>query len=237
MHKNFFQDILHYSPELIQGMIAFNLRKKETVQNVDKDELNNLDDITLQKLWELPEVQLAYATNKHTYFWDFANETRRLALFDQETLQKLMLYMGICINAKAIARCVTQKDLMRLQEGVGQSALNFALHRGQFILGNNNTTLFNFLKNEELLEKIFLSGIFAMHFCTHTFPDVLYSIFWEAMTALAQNIEMQEHVLRAYVDGVPTSTIPEQDIQFLWFSMKKILIKEVAPQWKPYFSV
>ncbi len=239
MHKNFFHDILTYNPELLQGILAFNLQQlmSEPANALEEDMANDFSKNSLAQLWAIPEVKKKYAKKNQVFFWDFENEARRLVLLDKEVLQKLVLYMGASLNAKHIARCVTQKDTLHLQENLGHDVFNFALHRGQFMIAEGSINLFKFLKHEELLARVILSGIFALHFCSYAFPSLLYDRLWQIMEELALKIELQGHTLRTYVDGVPINTIPEKELQFLWFSMKKILIKEVAPQWKPYFSV
>ncbi len=236
MHKNFFHDALTYNTELIKGMLNFNNALLHAHAYAKLEGMTMPSNIDAQKIMNLPAFKKILYKDYDGFFWDFYDESRRLVLIDKACIKKLMLYMGICIHAKNVAQCVSQKDVLILQNGLGGEAFSFAVHRAQFMLGGINITHFDFLKHEHIYPKVVLSGVFAVHFCAHEFPQQLYNILLEYMQEFAMDHEIVPNILEAYLEGVPTNNMAPKEKQNLWFSMKKILLKEVDPQWKPYFN-
>lgn len=68
--------------------------------------------------------------------WDLAAEPPHvaLALLDGPRLANLALFAGVTLHSGSIARVLRGGDRLRIREGIGADAYEFALRRGRFLL-------------------------------------------------------------------------------------------------------
>ena len=216
MDKGFFIDIIAHNPVLFQAMVDFN----STVVPPVPEEISMVAGLNSAALWRLPTVRRHFQTVvTGETFWDFTEESRRLALLDGASLKKLQNLFGVAVHAEEIAQLVLRAEVLALRESLGEDIYDYAVHRGQYQLGGVSR---HFCKEDlelPLLERIRKHGAQAMAFCAAFWPEPLRKIFAEK---LGETLEQEK---------------PSFEVRHLiWFGLKKILLKEVAPQWAPYFK-
>ncbi len=227
MNKVFFKNALK-KPELFSAILDFNfsiLQKKEerslallAGQNIP---LEKIPSAALKKY-----IQKNIGTEQ-TGFWDFTEETRRLALLDTDTLLALMNVTGISLNAKEIAKTVQKEEVAKIKQAIGGPLYHYALTRGQYRLGTLQT-FFPPAGSLSLLEKIQKQGEQALAYCIQNWSEELKNLFFEK-NALPQSFFTSLEEIKQY----PLN--PKNEI-LIWFSVKKILIKEINHSWAPYFN-
>lgn len=156
-------------------------------------------------------------------FWNFEEESTRLALVEPETLESLVLHFGVAVNARAFAAVVRREEREALARQVGRDLVGYALGRGAFHLGETRRHFLARHGDVPLAERVRLHGAEALGLCTGRWPEALRAVAGERFPGLvdpAAEARERDHKLERLV----------------WFGLKKLLTKEVAPQWAPCFS-
>ena len=226
MHKNYYLELIVEKPELFAVLARFN--------SLTADHLNAAFGHN-ETLWaalppELWETLLAHGpscrhlessdTTRPQPFWDFSEPSRCLALLDTATLDELTLFYGASLHAQEIARTIMGKDMVLLREHLGKRVHEYALHRGQYqtpwgrkiFLGRHHVL--------PLAQRARLHGQEALGLLLSTWPAALQS-------------RVPARMREAPAAELPSSPEVHQGI---WFDMKRLLLKEVAPTWQPCFA-
>ena len=216
MDKGFFIEIIGHNPPLFQAMADFNSAGIPPVP----EEIFAVAGLDAAALWRLPAVRKHFKTAAvRETFWDFTEESRRLALLDAVNLRKLQKLFGVAVHAEEIAKVVARAEVLAIRDSLGEDIYDYATHRGQYQLGGVSR---HFCKEDQelpLLDRIDKHGLQAMALCAASWPESLRKIFEEK---LEERLEQEK---------------PSAEVRHLvWFGLKKILLKEVAPQWAPYFK-
>ena len=216
MDKGFFFDIIAHNPLLFQAIANFNSAVIPPVP----EEISAVAGLDAAALWRMPAVRKHFKTAEiQEAFWDFTEESRRLALVDEASLKKLQKLFGVAVHAEEIAKIIVRAEVLAIQDSLGADIYEYAVHRGQYQLGGVSR---HFCKEDTelpLLERIRKHGIRAMSLCSASWPEPLRKIFEEK---LEETLEREK---------------PSAEVRHvIWFGLKKILLKEVAPQWAPYFK-
>ena len=216
MDKGFFIDIIAHNPLLFQAMADFNSAGIPPVP----EELFAVAGLDAAALWRLPAVRKHFKTAAvRETFWDFTEESRRLALLDAANLRKLQKLFGVAVHAEEIAKVIVRAEVLAIRDSLGEEIYEYAMHRGQYQLGGVSRHFCKEDRGLPLLERIRKHGLQAMALCAASWPDSLRKIFEEK---LEETLERKK---------------PSAEMRHLvWFGLKKILLKEVAPQWAPYFK-
>ncbi|MEG1610685.1 MAG: SctK family type III secretion system sorting platform protein [Bilophila sp.] len=237
MHKDFFVELLTGNPQLFQAILSFN-GLSETQSCPLPADLGESpcagEYAAIKALWTNPVVRRRYPQQTAGAilppFWDFAEESRRLALLPVATLQDLGDIFGAALHGETIARTIVRHDVLELRQGLGAALYDYVLQRGRYQAGSSVRQYF-ISRNQELSvpEKVRLHGLLALEVCCSTWPDVL-----------------RAHAAFHFGDALPflgagKISAPKQDenrppAQSLWLNLKKLLLKEVAPQWAHYFN-
>lgn len=247
MHKGFFSDIITRKLPLFKAILAFNGRRVAPESPPLPEALSAIPGLDAAALWNTKALQRCYGIQEESshdgaqtqFFWDFAEEVRRLALLDAATLQKFAFLYGVAAHAPEIALVIAQKDVLELREGLGERLYYYALQRGQYQLGEIGQYFRKQNQNMDLLSRIHLHGVQALECCCANWPVPLRQC---AAPALAQALPSLTAFLppQARPNAVqPVTELPPMPPSLrrsLWFSLKKILLKEVAPQWVPCFD-
>lgn len=249
MHKGFFSDIITRKLPLFRAILTFNgVRAAEPGLPPIPDALLAIPGLDAVALWNTKTVQRWYGIqdkqplNDDTqapFFWDFAEEVRRLALLDAVTLQKVAHLFGVVAHAPDIALVIAQKDVLELREGLGEKLYVYALQRGQYQLGEIGQYFREQNQNLDLFSRIHLHGLQALELCCAGWPVSLRQC---AAPALAEALPSLTAFLPAIAQQNAAQPVPELAHmplplrRVLWFSLKKLLLKEVAPQWVPCFD-
>ena len=107
---------------------------------------------------------------------------------------------------------------MALREALGEPLYRYGIQRGQYQLGSvRQFFLSRDVREPLLLERLQRHGRLAIAICRAPWPAALKE-------RAAENIE-----------DAPPSVSPAVQ-RAVWFGLKKLLLKEVAPQWAPCFD-
>ena len=154
--------------------------------------------------------------------WAVGADSRRLALLDAPTLEALTLHFGAAVNARALAAVVVRKDAEALTAALGRELVDYARGRGGFQLGEVRTPFLARHGDLPLAERVRLHGREALALCAGRWPEALRGLAARRFPGL--------------LDG--KTPAPEHDraqTRLVWFGLKKLLTKEVAPWWAPCF--
>lgn len=163
-------------------------------------------------------------------FWDFEEESRRMALLDGPTLNACIFSWGAAFCAPLINRFILKKDIEILNRDIGRKHLDFARGKGRFNIGDISGIIQveePAMPPEKMHALILKYGMRAHGICSAAWPEPLQAIE-------ARRIERHLPDLFLHMPRLPQA--PPAHLRAIWFSMKKILLKEVAPQWTPCFS-
>ncbi len=222
MHKNFFIDMINRKPALFAAMLRFN---GLAVSDGFADLPAPVQDLCAGLPQKIREDLLRNSlSRRHLYavpravepFWDFAEESRCLALLGPGTLADLARFYGAGLHAREAAQIVLGREVAALRQAIGEDAYLYALQRGQYQALVGRELFAARHKDLALFERISLHGREALGLITGSWPQPLQN---RAAVAALSDISMPRDVRRG-----------------LWFDIKKVLLKEVAPTWAPCFD-
>lgn len=166
-------------------------------------------------------------------FWEFEDESRRLALLDPATLKRLLFTWGAAVCAPILNQYIRREDITVLRQDIGQTLMDFAWGRGRFFFGEGRALKSVFelplhpVPPPESLQRLMVEyAMKAYSICMAAWPESLQRIEIEKFNRSLP--ELSSHI-------TPRTVHPSQ-LRAVWFSIKKVLLKEVAPQWRPCFS-
>ncbi|MBE1424188.1 hypothetical protein H4684_000815 [Desulfomicrobium macestii] len=235
MHKDFFVHIIRHKPQLFQSMLAFNgqdeLRSTKTPVG-----LLRIQGLAAETLWAHGRARrrlVDYVTSDGpSHFWDFAEESRRLALLPPELLDRAVLQFGVALHADELSHLIAREDVLTARGEIGPELFAYALQRGRFQAGSL-AGLFGD-SHGGLAARIRRHGRQALSLCSSVWPRELLDICATRFAELAPAFSAV-----GAPDNMDTDldeTLPAEARRAVWFGFKKILLKEVAPQWAPCFD-
>ena len=173
-------------------------------------------------LWDKEPVRRCWPwEGKTPYFWDFSEESRRLALLDEADTRRLALLFGAAVHAQALSAVLARDEVARLREDLsadgGEDVLHYALTRGRFQAVQSARYLAGRDPAWPLSFRVRVHGRMALDAISRSWPANLRQRFGV--------LEEDEH-----------GTLSRQWRLGLWQDMKKILLREVVPAWTPCFD-
>lgn len=220
MHTSFFSDIIVRKPALLRAMLAFNGRLGPVAPDRPEEwAVPGLDRAILDAdLSRRRSPVLAWpVAPPEEGFWDFTDESRRLAFLSAEELARLGDVFGVCVHAAELARIITRDHVLPLREALGESLYRYGIQRGQYQLGSVRQFFLSRDIREPLLERMHRHGRLALALCCAPWPAALKERFAGSL------------------EDAPVAASPAIQ-RAVWFGLKKLLLKEVAPQWAPCFD-
>ncbi|MDR2051348.1 MAG: Yop proteins translocation protein K [Deltaproteobacteria bacterium] len=157
------------------------------------------------------------------FFLDFRDKRRRLALLERETLVRLASLCGACIYAPEASRCVLRKEVLTLRAALGPD-YDHILSRGRFQWEQSRACFKTFRPESPLPERMRAAGQAALRLCMADWP--------QALRRRADPLLPAE--LRSA--GNKALSCPADFLPGIWLDVKKLLLKEVAPQWQACFA-
>ena len=214
MERSDFHHLLTSNQPLFQAILAFNQLSRPPAGLAPAALAETIDQNP--RLWRyFPSSDLPPA------FWDFRVEPHRLALLDDLTLTRLAQAWGASVWAPRLAGLINRPEALRVRESLGPELYAYALKRGRFQLGS--------------LRESFLTGEAA--------PDSLDRARLEqcGLSAINQCWQDAPAPLQARLSGrwrplAAGELLPPDLRRQTWAWLKKILLTEVAPQWRPCFT-
>ena len=139
MHTSFFSDIIARKPALFRAMLAFNGRLGSAAPDCPEEwRVPGLDTAVVAAELSLrgsPVLAWPVAPPEEG-FWDFTDESRRLAFLSAEELERLGKVFGVCVHAAELARIITREPVLALREALGEPLYRYGIQRGQYQLGS-----------------------------------------------------------------------------------------------------
>ncbi len=235
MHKDFFAHIIRHKPELFRSMLAFNgfaaARQAEAPAS-----LHRIPGLDVEALWANGRARRRLAdrdtSDGRGPFWDFAEESRRLALLPPELLSRAVLQFGTALHADELSRLIAREDVLAARQEISPELFAYALQRARFQTGS----LPRFFDDGRgsLAGRIRLHGHQALALCCSVWPRELLDICAARFGGLAQTFSAIGTA--EVIDTIQDEASPVETRRAVWFGFKKILLKEVAPQWAPCFD-
>lgn len=253
MHKGFFLDVLQRRPALFAAIMAFNSSKLHVRQRASFDAayqhayqiLSQLPDVDAKLLSSLPTVQhrlsalpvpeqetkadesakvsMSNAPHQEPY-WDFIEESRRLLFLSPQELQALAKTFGVALHAASYAHRIQRDDVLALRSALGEELYAYGLARGRYQIGNIRTIFVTEhntkISTADILEGVNRDGWRALSICSSTWPQ-------ELKQYLALHTDNQTDATAMY---------DANTVRGVWFTVKKLLLREVAPQWAACFD-
>ena len=221
MHKGFFADALSNRPLLWQAMLRANSRPSPCALTVETERvMGTFAAPVLAWLGQGSNTSSTVAAPEP--FWDFAEESRRLALLDEGAVLGLTRIAGVALHAPEVAQVVQRDAQIALRQSLGEDLYRYALYRGQYQSGGVRRFFQQMHTGLPLAERCALHGSMALRLVAGLWPVALVQCFLSLLPPLPE-----EH---------PLPTLAEGEIRELWFVLKKLLLKEVAPAWAQSFS-
>ncbi|WP_022665955.1 hypothetical protein [Desulfospira joergensenii] len=212
-------------PELFKAVVRFNAsvnRKNSVSKEADGSAVNAVINGSKRAAARL--------NGKFTRgFWDFEEESRRMALLDSKTLKTLLFTWGAAFCAPLLCRFVQKQDLEILHRDMEPGYTDFALKRGRFFLGDFDGIIRldeAGAKAEQMPDLIMKHSMRAHEICLRYWPEPLRELQAEKI-----KLDLPDWFERKPEMDRPHPSHPRA----VWFSFKKILLKEVAPEWTPCF--
>jgi hypothetical protein len=234
MHKDFFVHIIRHKPELFRSMLAFNGQDGAQPDKVPA-KLRRITGVDAEALWTNGRARRRLAdygsSDGSGRFWDFAEESRRLALLPPQLLARAVLQFGVALHADQLSRLIAREEVLAAREEIGPELFAYALQRGRFQAGSL-PGLFG-TGHGGLAARIRLHGLQALSLCSSVWPRNLLDICavrFDGLTTAFSPANATD------IDSALDETPPAEARRAVWFGFKKILLKEVAPQWAPCFD-
>jgi hypothetical protein len=233
MPDSFLHEILRTRKELAAAVLRFNAPTAadfapdalpETAQRLLREGvLTRLEGSRAGRVMVRAYLLRLSESGRAPLFLDFREERRRLALLPRETLSRLAGLCGACIYAPEASRCVRRDEVLSLRAAIG-SDYDHILTRGRFQLAESRARFADFLPESPLPERMRAAGFAALRLCLSDWPP---SLLRPAGPRLPEE-------LRAGAGSTPP--LPADALPVIWLGVKKLLIKEVAPQWQACFE-
>ena len=225
INRLFYRNLVSDMPQLFEAVVQFNKSLQEADKMYDFGNNTILEEVINRS----NRAKAMFSKGGSVGFWDFEEESRRIALLDVSILKNLIVSWGSALCAPILNRFVRRDDVEILNKSVGSRYLDFARGKGGFILGD----LSKMIKLEEqavdpekMYSLIIKYGMHAYSICSAKWPEPLQSF---------ENKKIEKYLPDLFEYRIQSLQVSPSHFRAIWFSMKKILLKEVAPQWTPCF--
>ena len=219
MDHRFLAETLVRRPRLFRAMLTFNQDVYAPVPGA----LSGLGH-PLSDLWRREDFRRAWPVRPtEEGYWNFSEESQRIALLDAATIARLGLFFSAAVHAGEIARVIARDEVLQLRTSLGADVVSYALKRGRYQVGGLRSVL--------------------------QFPEVCgpLSMRVKEVSALALSALRSEwpgELRRMADDRFPKAASADADVPVLrreqrsalWFTIKKLLLREVAPEWTQCFD-
>jgi hypothetical protein len=159
-------------------------------------------------------------------FTDFREETRRLALLDRGIVRSLAILFGACVYAPEAARLVRREEAAALRACLG-TYYGYALSTGRFHMQRARDAFASFRREDPLPERMAAAGFAALRGCLDSWPEPLARLAAPRLPAELRRGAATQALPLAHSVAAPN---------FFWPDLKKLLLTEVAPQWRNCFA-
>ena len=218
MDYRFLAEIIALRPPLFRAMLEFNRGSSSAMPEALEALGKNA-----AALWACPSFRRAWPCPRNEReYWNFSEESQRLALMDADTLRRLGLFLGAAVHAEELSCVIAAEQVRELRRDLGSEIYAYALKRGRYQIGSLRPLLLPPSSRGTLAARIRELGTAALFLIRSDWPETLRTLSAPRFPVMEQDAFRPE-----LTRGQRTA---------LWFTMKKILLREVAPQWAPCFD-
>jgi len=232
MDQRFLDEVISRRPELFSAIADFNrAQQEEPAMCPALSSLGEMGEALHRDPVIRRELEKRYpSTTAADGWWDFSEESCRLLLLDDCTVTRGALFFSSAVYAEELARVIDRKQVLELRELLGEEILHYALRRGRYQIGSQRDFLLRHTPEGALAERIKALAGFILLRMADSWPAPLRAI-WKAR--LERSALFSEAYSSAEVSLFP---LPQEQRRALWFTLKKLLLREAAPQWAPCFD-
>ena len=161
-------------------------------------------------------------------WWDFAEETSRLALLPAQAVRDAALRFSAAVFAEDMARIIDRAQVLALREAIGADIVAYALRRGRWQVGSLRQSIASmpFTAGPPLHQRILGLARAILILTAQEWPAPLRKLWFQRLGLDADT----------FTDLAALPQLSREQRRALWFTLKKILLREAAPQWAPCFD-
>ena len=230
MDQRFLDETVCRKPELFKAMVDFNRSRQEQDKELYLPSLGALGNALLRDPYVRKAMGKDSDKGRTDGWWDFSDETFRLLLIDNLTLKRAALSFSAAVYAEELALVIDRGLVLDLRSLLGEDIFTYALRRGRYQIGSLRGFLTSQLPSGSLTERIALLAASFLIRLADAWPEQLQSLW----TAKLRDSGLISHS----ADGAENALAPlsREQRRALWFTFKKLLLREAAPQWAPCFD-
>lgn len=169
-----------------------------------------------------------------TFFWDFDENSRKIALLDDQELFKLVRLSGVALHGRDLARVITRAEHLALKELLGEDLLSYAQFLGQYQAGQAYDLFVNRDLDIDLGVRSLLHGWMAVYLCSLEWPKALGTKFRERLEVFWRE-KGEADIMADPWPNMP-HRLAKASWETLWRFLQRCLLCEVVPSWAPYFK-
>jgi hypothetical protein len=154
-------------------------------------------------------------------------------LLSEAELRDLALSLSAAVFAEEMALVLDKAQVVELRTLLGDDIFHYAIRRGRYQVGSLRPFLISAMPEASLSQKIQLLASAVLHGVSRNWPEELRSVWAEKLSKSGMaNVIPGSEVASA--DILPVLRAEQR--RTLWFTLKKLLLREAAPQWAPCFD-
>lgn len=227
MQKGYFVDMLKHKPLLFEAI--FNSNIIDTQKFFENLKLEENQDF-FKELIQNKKVRKLFTNSldlSNLQYWDYADESKRLALLDDQKLIDLAFIFGVALHAQEIAQTIEGKTVLEFKESLGTNIYNYAILRGQYQL----SSVRKYFAQKDLEYTI------AQRAKMHGFQSIkAIAVNWSNPFLLDKLKTLEENLFINEDYQLNDLELDSKAINEIYFALKKILIKEIEPKWQAYLD-
>ncbi|WP_446424038.1 SctK family type III secretion system sorting platform protein [Mailhella sp.] len=232
MDQRFLEETVRRRPALFEAIVAFN---RSQLRSAAASSSHSVCPSMASALFSDARIRRACVSACDTSvtprgWWDFSEETRRLVLLSPEQLRRLALCFSAAVHAEELARILDRKQVLELRDLLGDDVFSYAIRRGRYQIGSLRQVILQYLPAAPLGERLLLLARAVLLLMGEAWPDELRRLWVLKLNAL----DFVSDGLSASAGPLPQ--LSREQRRALWFTLKKILLREAAPQWAPCFD-
>ena len=230
MDQRFLDETVSRKPELFKAMVDFNRTRLARAVEQPLPTLGARGNALLRDPLIRKTLTPAADRNGAEGWWNFSDETFRLLLIESSTLKRTALSFSAAVYAEELALVIDRKLVLELRSLLGEDIFTYALRRGRYQIGSLRTFLTRQFPAGPLVERIALLASSILISLSASWPERLQTLWRDKLHDAG--------MLTEPADGAETVLPPlgREQHRALWFTFKKLLLREAAPQWAPCFD-
>ena len=232
MDQRFLLEALSRKPELFTAMVGFN--KAQHTGSSACSMLSPLGEVGSALLRD-PVVRLACSAKNGKEaegWWDFSEESCRLVLLSDVELRTLALTFSAAVFAEEMALVLDKAQVVEFRTLLGEEIFNYAIRRGRYQIGSLRPFLIEAMPEAGLAQRIQILASAVMHALSRNWPEKLRQVWAEKLGKAGLLIQPDANE----PNDTSLPLLRAEQRRVLWFTLKKLLLREAAPQWAPCFD-